>query len=393
MAMEEETDRLDPSDLLDSDDSEKETTESLDLSKEVASETNIEISFSSDDVQNFINPDLFEKARGLREQWNVVDDRLKKIEANRGNVKESVYQKVSSDYGKRLEETRQSFLAIKADVDSELASLRQKEDEVTRNIMAHEDTLEEAKFRQDLGEYTDGEYESIATSENEILETARHEQAAIQEAIQHYDDIFAGITLQKPEPEPVVPDEVTSSRAMPEPAPIEETPSVAPPVSAQESASPASPAAQQPAEAETAGEDEGPAAPPPPNVGATKPRAVSRRGEEAPKAKPAPTPEKEPETIAEEKAQLLLYENGQAVGQFAMNDEMSIGRSPSNEVVLKEPRISRRHAIIRKTGSQYMIIDNHSSNGTYVNGHQVTEQVLRSGDKVQVGSFELVFTV
>ncbi len=90
---------------------------------------------------------------------------------------------------------------------------------------------------------------------------------------------------------------------------------------------------------------------------------------------------------------LLLYENGQAVGKFVINEELTIGRSPNNEVVLKEPRVSRRHAVLRHSGNQYMIIDNNSSNGTYVNGHPITEQILRSGDKLQVGSFELVFTM
>ena len=56
--------------------------------------------------------------------------------------------------------------------------------------------------------------------------------------------------------------------------------------------------------------------------------------------------------------------------------------------------ISRRHAQITQSGSEYALIDLGSTNGTFVNGVQLSPhapQVLRSGDRVTIGRAHLVF--
>ncbi|MGH7140026.1 MAG: FHA domain-containing protein, partial [Pirellulales bacterium] len=54
--------------------------------------------------------------------------------------------------------------------------------------------------------------------------------------------------------------------------------------------------------------------------------------------------------------------------------------------------VSRRHAEIRRTGSTFTITDLTSSNGTYVNGQQVTIRELANGDEVQLGGTHMLFT-
>ncbi len=64
-----------------------------------------------------------------------------------------------------------------------------------------------------------------------------------------------------------------------------------------------------------------------------------------------------------------------------------IGRATDAEVRVDDEGVSRKHARVSTTPNQQVIlIDLGSTNGTYVNGTRVTEQVLRDGDKVQVGS-------
>lgn len=70
---------------------------------------------------------------------------------------------------------------------------------------------------------------------------------------------------------------------------------------------------------------------------------------------------------------------------------LSIGRDPSNDIVLPDAMVSRRHAVIELRGNQYFLRDCNSSNGSLVNGDKVSERGLRDGDLVAIGSARLLF--
>jgi uncharacterized RDD family membrane protein YckC len=70
---------------------------------------------------------------------------------------------------------------------------------------------------------------------------------------------------------------------------------------------------------------------------------------------------------------------------------VSIGRDPSNDVILPDAMVSRRHAVIEYRGNQYFIRDCNSSNGSVVNGDRVSERGLRDGDLVAIGTAQLLF--
>ncbi len=71
---------------------------------------------------------------------------------------------------------------------------------------------------------------------------------------------------------------------------------------------------------------------------------------------------------------------------------ISIGRDPSNDLVLSDSMVSRRHAILEQRDEIYVLRDNNSSNGTMVNGDKVeAEKTLRDGDLLAIGSSRLLF--
>lgn len=75
-------------------------------------------------------------------------------------------------------------------------------------------------------------------------------------------------------------------------------------------------------------------------------------------------------------------------------DVVTIGRDESNDICLSSDNtVSRRHAKITKTGGSYAIIDEGSSNGTFVNGVRVTNAALHSGDEIQVGNTRFRFEI
>ncbi len=64
----------------------------------------------------------------------------------------------------------------------------------------------------------------------------------------------------------------------------------------------------------------------------------------------------------------------------------TIGRSPSNDVVINDPEISRRHAQIVQEGSQFTVEDLGSTNGTFVNGQRCAGATpLQHGDTIELG--------
>ncbi len=72
-----------------------------------------------------------------------------------------------------------------------------------------------------------------------------------------------------------------------------------------------------------------------------------------------------------------------------------IGRQQDNDLVLRDNRISRNHAVIDADGSEYFIQDLSSRLGVYVNGARITRQRLLNADQIHFGpedSYRLVFT-
>jgi pSer/pThr/pTyr-binding forkhead associated (FHA) protein len=62
-----------------------------------------------------------------------------------------------------------------------------------------------------------------------------------------------------------------------------------------------------------------------------------------------------------------------------------IGRGLHADLRLDENSVSRRHAILVNRQAGVRLLDDRSSNGTYVNGRRITQTELRSGDVLVLG--------
>lgn len=73
-----------------------------------------------------------------------------------------------------------------------------------------------------------------------------------------------------------------------------------------------------------------------------------------------------------------------------------IGRSDGSDVRLPDPSVSLRHASIRAQGTEYAIVDEGSTNGTWVGGVKLgpqTPRLVKSGDLVRLGRVWLELVV
>jgi len=78
---------------------------------------------------------------------------------------------------------------------------------------------------------------------------------------------------------------------------------------------------------------------------------------------------------------------------FSLAHEFVIGRSPKNNLFLKDVFVSKHHGRIYKRGGKMFIEDLNSSNGIFLNGEKITAPSrIKVGDKVKIGqsTFEFV---
>jgi two-component system cell cycle response regulator len=71
---------------------------------------------------------------------------------------------------------------------------------------------------------------------------------------------------------------------------------------------------------------------------------------------------------------------------------LRVGRGADNQIVLEGDSVSRRHAHFERRGQEWYVVDDGSTNGTYVNEEQIDREVLlRNSDRIKVGPTILKF--
>lgn len=106
---------------------------------------------------------------------------------------------------------------------------------------------------------------------------------------------------------------------------------------------------------------------------AVRPAAPQLAGRSEPEAATAPA---------------YLSEGGRTI---ALAQSTVLGRGTEADVQLPDTGVSRRHAELRQVDGHVELHDLASTNGTRVNGQRVTAVTLHDGDRILVGSTELVF--
>lgn len=73
--------------------------------------------------------------------------------------------------------------------------------------------------------------------------------------------------------------------------------------------------------------------------------------------------------------------------------EATLGRLPECDVTLTDPSVSRRHARVAEEGGVWRITDLGSTNGVKVNGERVATAELAHGDRIELGTVRLAFSL
>jgi hypothetical protein len=345
-----------------------------------------------------INQDLLESSTEIKEQWRMIRDRLEKIETNRSEVSPAVYERVKADYHSRLEEITNKLMDKKQDIDTELESLYATRSQISEQLEVERQNLEEVKFRNMLGEFTQDEYQDKGREKQEHIGKLETAMLAVNTNISRYESIFheeaelLGVEAATPETEGDYG--------------VEEVAEAAEVGEAQETEAAVEIPPEEPVRTDEEGyiinETEGP------DYFATGETAAGETGEHkiveesqtartpstegteaAPEAEAAPQPPEEKGVLP--RARVVIISGDEAGAAYPLKDTVTMGRADSNTICLKDAKVSRQHAQIQQHGKQYIVVDLSSSNGTFVNGEKIEEHVLQNNDEIQIGDYILQF--
>jgi pSer/pThr/pTyr-binding forkhead associated (FHA) protein len=90
---------------------------------------------------------------------------------------------------------------------------------------------------------------------------------------------------------------------------------------------------------------------------------------------------------------LVVRSGGGRAGEHFVpqEDNTTIGRSPACDIFLDDVTVSRNHAILRRSNGEFVIEDQGSLNGTFVNRRRIERAELVDGDELQIGKYRLTF--
>lgn len=89
--------------------------------------------------------------------------------------------------------------------------------------------------------------------------------------------------------------------------------------------------------------------------------------------------------------QLLVQETGGAYWVPLRKSTVLIGAAPDNDIILNAEVVSGHHCCLKRTDEGWLIRDEASRNGTYVNGARIDERYLMDGDIIQVADTPLIY--
>jgi len=306
-----------------------------------------------------IDQSAIKELSSIKKEQETVRKRLDNMETKRDSVSEEVYDRVHADYTGRYEELEDTARPLKEGAKSEYVKLRALLERMAANFEDVRLAKEELTFRHELGEFDEKEFKDQIEESEKKLKACEAELKQGETlkgkfvAAFHSEDELEGLVVAEPPPPPPVEEEASEEVA-------EETD-------------------EQPAEIDATAELE----PVQPEAEVPPAPADEGEGSDATALLTMPSFVYRADDGTEQEYPLAL-------------GTTTIGRLDTNDICVPLDEVSRHHARVEMVEEGFMIIDQDSENGIYVNGERVKQHVLVDGDHVELGpgtrEFEFQFT-
>jgi hypothetical protein len=340
----------------------------------------------ADDIGS-IDVSCIDALRQLKDEQDVLDQRIKAMDDMKSSVAEAVYLRVRADYVAKRNALEDQARPLRDKARGEYARLLA----ILAELEAAHETVkldqQEIELRHTLGEFDKKEYDqrmkaiaAVAAEKGAAHEQARALRERFLAAVRAEDEL----RVAAPAPRPAAPPPATHVTAE-IPAPRADVTAEIPKVTVGGTmVMPAVPPVAAPP----------PAAPPPPAIEGTMVMPAPNLGA-APAAPPPPArpaPAASEATVVFRPARLVPQnpEAGKATHALTLKP-VHIGSDAGNEIRIGGPGVEPRHAQIVPTPKGYTLLDLDTRHGTRVNAEKVKERVLANEDVVQIGAARFVF--
>ncbi|MCA9610198.1 MAG: FHA domain-containing protein, partial [Myxococcales bacterium] len=98
-----------------------------------------------------------------------------------------------------------------------------------------------------------------------------------------------------------------------------------------------------------------------------------------------------PTTITLRRCQLALLRGEELKEYVFERDVVTLGAMEDNDLVVDDETVSRNHCRIVREGDQYVLVDNGSTNGTFVNRVRIREAYLHANCTITLGKTDIKF--
>ncbi len=271
----------------------------------------------------------------IRTEQRRVQQLVDKAAELKDKVETAVYERVARDYRARIETLESQAEPLRQQARAELVKLQALHERLSAGLETARLDLQEVEFRHNVGELADEEFTKRQQACQQTVEERSKCYEEAEHVLQRFLDILpAGLAPQVAEPDPRTAEEETEGVTL----------------------------------------------------------AAPCSSDDAPPTAAAPALSADPfGTVAVGGARLVEQKNGSDDRSFAVGAIATIGRTPDNDIAIKERAVSRHHARIALTEGGFVITDLNSGNGTFVNGQRISECGLANGDRVELGELCFVF--
>lgn len=347
------------------------------------------------DALDGIDTSAIEELLQVKEEEELLAERLRKMGEMRGSVSPIVYARVEQDYRGRATALDERARPLKARARIGYRQLLAIHHELEEALAAVRLEAEEREFRHRIGEFDEAAFAEQAREGEERLAERERDLAASESLRQRFLAAFRDRDelerTEEPEPAEIAAatDAGVAPRSAlpPEPAVREDSPELP-----EEGVTrPMSPEPQRPPLPDETVPPLPPLPPPPaiPGDEAEEDGTVILPWRVAPPAA-SPAPELGA-TMVLPSARLVGQDEG-LEEEFHLGPATFVGRTSECQVRIARPAISRRHARLDLAADgSHVVTDLGSENGTWVNGVRVTEQRLADGDLVAFGTVRFLY--
>ncbi len=123
---------------------------------------------------------MSEEVAQIKAAIDDLKEKLSKIEGKKGSIRDSVFEKVKEDYENRLETLNNQLAGKKETLKETLKEMATKKEPLKSKLDDLQEQLEEIELRHSIGEYSDGQYDSMSGEIKEKMGTIEGDLQALK---------------------------------------------------------------------------------------------------------------------------------------------------------------------------------------------------------------------